>query len=255
MLSFNIFSRCTSLATHKKSQCKLNGNTETCVRARQRSYSSQPKERHLLLLSGGVESTTLLYDIVKQVGRSEAAEKVRLIFFDYAQRGAEMEWISSVKNAQNLGLSVTKFDLKPIGETLRSMQKSKLHVPIMHRNLPILSLAVSFAAQEDVSHIHLGITLDDQQKNYASASIAFVDAYQAMINSLGISIKVETRFSKLSKSQIIQLGHSHGLNYSSTYSCMLGHEKHCGTCMQCKARKQAFIDAGVPEAPDFYRSS
>jgi hypothetical protein len=32
-----------------------------------------------------------------------------------------------------------------------------------------------------------------------------------MINSLGINLKVETRFANLSKSQIIQLGHSHGL--------------------------------------------
>ena len=53
--------------------------------------------------------------------------------------------------------------------------------------------------------------------------------------------------------QVIQEGVQAGVDFSATYSCMKGSERHCGTCKQCKDRRQAFIDAGFPEPPDFYQ--
>jgi hypothetical protein len=50
----------------KKSRCKVTVDSLVDMRVLRRQYSSQAKERHLLLMSGGVESTTLLYDIVKK---------------------------------------------------------------------------------------------------------------------------------------------------------------------------------------------
>ena len=37
-----------------------------------------------------------------------------------------------------------------------------------------------------------------------------------------------------------------------SYSCMRGRAVHCGTCLQCVARRVAFVEAGVREPPEFY---
>jgi len=176
------------------------------------------------------------------------------MFVDYGQKAVHQE-LKAAKSVAKFFPNTTfvVFDLNAVGQTFRDLQvKSKLHVPIPHRNLPLLSLAVSLAAQEGATSIALATNLDDQSKGYASAKETFVRHFELASQDLVPNLQVRTPFVTLTKTEIIQRGYSCGLDYSITYSCMRGAEKHCGTCMQCQSRRKAFLDAGVTEPLHFY---
>jgi 7-cyano-7-deazaguanine synthase len=51
----------------------------------------------------------------------------------------------------------------------------------------------------------------------------------------------------MNKCEIVELGVRLNAPLAKTWSCYRGGEKHCGTCPTCRARKQAFRDAGEPD--------
>ena len=61
-------------------------------------------------------------------------------------------------------------------------------------------------------------------------------------------------YTNLTKADIIRHGAKLGIDYADTYSCYRGLEHHCGTCGTCTERRQAFIDAGVPDPTIYYLS-
>lgn len=55
----------------------------------------------------------------------------------------------------------------------------------------------------------------------------------------------------MTKGDIARIGARMGVEYADTYSCYKGGEKHCGKCGTCVERKEAFIEAGLPD-PTIY---
>ena len=45
-----------------------------------------------------------------------------------------------------------------------------------------------------------------------------------------------------------------GVDFDTTYSCLLGYPVHCGRCPQCRKRRMAFVEAGIAEPEGFYRA-
>ena len=64
-------------------------------------------------------------------------------------------------------------------------------------------------------------------------------------------VRVRAPLIELTKAQVIGLGHQMDVPYELTWSCYKGEELHCGTCPTCRARKQAFEDAGVPDPTQY----
>jgi 7-cyano-7-deazaguanine synthase len=58
----------------------------------------------------------------------------------------------------------------------------------------------------------------------------------------------------LTKTEVVARGASLGVDYETTYSCLLGYPLHCGRCPQCMKRRAAFHEAGYTEPEGFYRS-
>ena len=54
------------------------------------------------------------------------------------------------------------------------------------------------------------------------------------------NIDLHTPFQKITKADIAVIGNKLGVDFSKTYSCYKGGEKHCGTCGTCVERKEAF---------------
>ena len=54
-------------------------------------------------------------------------------------------------------------------------------------------------------------------------------------------------FTGISKTDIAKIGKELGIDYSKTYSCYKGEEKHCGKCGTCVERKEALRDAGIED--------
>lgn len=199
----------------------------------------------VLLISGGVESVTLLAQLV------DAGEPLQALFIDYGQRAAKLERQAAEGACARLGVELVTFDFASVGEQFRNVQSKKAHIPMPHRNLVALALGLSYATTLESTRLYLAANREDTTA-YASSSHLFIAQFRAMTAVLG-AVQLATPFIGLAKSEIINRGVALGVDYPSTYSCMLGYAVHCGRCAQCHHRKAAFHEAGFDEPADFYR--
>lgn len=202
-------------------------------------------KRSLVLFSGGVESSTLLGRELKE------GFDVVPVHIDYGQRGARMERLSCEAQAKARGLTLETLDASSLGEGFRQRARKDRDVPFPHRNLVILAIALSYAHERLCTRICLSINRDDTEDHPASTE-AFIESFRAMAVTLDKTFEIVTPLIGLRKHDVVLLGASLGVDFSKTYSCLLGGERHCGTCAQCLARKRAFRLANLPEPANFY---
>jgi 7-cyano-7-deazaguanine synthase len=55
----------------------------------------------------------------------------------------------------------------------------------------------------------------------------------------------------MTKGQIAARGKVLGIDYSETWSCYRGGDKHCGKCGTCVERREALAEAGIPDPTDY----
>lgn len=199
----------------------------------------------ILLISGGVESVTLLAD------RIDAGESIQAVFIDYGQRAAALEREAAENHCERLGVELVALDLASAGEQFRNVQGRKPHLPMPHRNLVALSLGLSYATSLGSSRLYLAANHEDASA-YPSASHIFLTQFRVLAGILG-EVKLLTPFIDQAKAEVIARGIELGIDYATAYSCMLGYPVHCGRCVQCTARKAAFRRAGIDEPAGFYR--
>lgn len=192
----------------------------------------------LLLLSGGVESATLLHRLANE-------GPVIPLFVDYAQRAAARERAAATAQCAALGLELETLELGSVSETFRRGLSWQPHVPLPQRNLVLLALALSFAEARRAGRICLALNREDTA-DYPSATTGFVADFVALAGGISV-IAVETPLIELDKAAIIRLGIDLGVDYSLTYSCLLGRPAPCGGCPQCLKRRAAFAAAGVAD--------
>lgn len=201
-------------------------------------------EGTVVLLSGGVDSAVLLHRVAR-------SGKTTPLFFDYGQRAAKQERAAARAQCTSLELELVCLDIASVGHTFAAEKQSKPHVPVPHRNLVLVSLALSYAASVEAAAVALSVIRDDVDW-YASASLGFLEALRELARTLDAAT-IETPFVAHEKAAVIADGKGLGVNFAQTYSCMVGHDLHCGRCHQCLARRNALAHAGVVEAEDFYR--
>lgn len=200
----------------------------------------------ILLLSGGVESATLLHQL------AQGGEQVQGLFLDYGQRGAGEERRAAESQCEPLGVELVVLDLARVGATFRRGQERKAHVPLPHRNLVALSLGLSYAANLGAKRLYLAANRDDA-RDYPSSSHSFLAQFRLLAGLLG-ETELRTPYLDLSKTEVVRRGRTLGVDFDSTYSCLLGYPVHCGRCPQCVKRRAAFGEAGVEEPARFYRA-
>lgn len=218
--------------------------TETSAAGRVLRPEPFPDGPVVVLVSGGVDSVTMLHLL-----RSQGLRLTGL-FVDYAQRASAREYEAAQHHAATLGVDLLRLDLTQAGQAFRSRQTAKLHIPLPHRNVVVLSLALSYAGQVHASAIATAVIADDVG-GYASASVAFLDAMKHVANALG-GVNLITPLIQLSKTEVIHAGIQLGINYAETHSCMRDNQRHCGRCTQCIRRRESFRLAQVAEPEDFY---
>ncbi|MFQ5657189.1 MAG: 7-cyano-7-deazaguanine synthase [Candidatus Methylomirabilales bacterium] len=203
-------------------------------------------QRSLVLVSGGVDSSTLLARELKE------GFDVLPLHIDYGQRGARMERLSCEAQARVHGLTVEILDASSLGQGFRQRARKDRDVPFPHRNLVILAIAVSYAHERFCTRICLSVNRDDTQ-DHPAATEAFIESFRATAATLDKRFAIATPLITLPKHEVVLLGASLGVDFSKTYSCFLGREWHCGSCGQCVIRKAAFSRAGMGEPEGFYR--
>lgn len=220
----------------------------------------------VILLSGGLDSATILA-LAKSRGFA-----CHCLSLDYGQRHRiELEAAARVAaslgaaNHRTLQLDLTQFggsaltDLAidvPTGGVLPGIPVT--YVPA--RNTIMLSLALAWAEVLEASDIFVGVNAVDYS-GYPDCRPEYIRAFETMAN-LATKAAVEGRHLSLhaplidlTKSEIIRLGSTLGVDYSLTISCYLADAegRACGSCDSCRLRRAGFEAAGIID-PTPYRS-
>ena len=225
------------------------------------------RTRAVVLLSGGLDSTTVL-----ALARSEG-RLVHALTFRYGQRHAvELEAARRVAEAYGVaGHIVADIDLRAVGGSALTddidVPKDRLDaadgVPVTYvpaRNTVFLSFALAWAEVLEADEIHIGVNALDYS-GYPDCRPEFIAAFERMANLAtkraaedGHPVRVCAPLIALSKREIVELGLRLGVDYALTASCYdpAGDGAACGHCDACLLRLRAFADAGARD-PVRYR--
>jgi len=221
----------------------------------------------LVLLSGGLDSTTLATYCCKQYG----AENVHGLFVSYGQMHCEREEGSSQLVADDLGLEswsrlVIPFDFLSLessgltGEAVipdedysEIVGLSPSYVPF--RNGTLISLAAARALQIGADIIALGVHADDAENwAYPDCTPEFVGAMSnAVYVGSYFKVRVIAPLVYMSKADIVRMASRLGAPLHLSWSCYHAGELQCGGCPTCRSRKDAFKIAEVVD-PTVYET-
>lgn len=214
-------------------------------------------KKAVVLLSGGMDSTTALY-----IAKSQGYE-VYAISFNYGQRHfKELECAkiisekADVKEHIIVNTNMDAWGGSALTDTSISVPDSNIHngkIPITYvpaRNMIFLSFAASYAEVIGAQDIFIGVSEVDYS-GYVDCRQEFIDAMENAINfgtvcavEEGKKIKIHAPLVCMTKSDEIKLGIKLGVDYSLTWTCYRGEELACGTCDSCSLRLKAFKEAG-----------
>src|SRR5690348_16467397 len=219
----------------------------------------------VLLLSGGLDSTTLLAHAVHE------GFDVHAMTFRYGQRHAtEIE--AARRIATRYGIQhhvIADIDLRVFGGSALTSDiavpkdrdvssSSDYGIPITYvpaRNTIFLSFALAWGEVLEASDIFIGVNALDYS-GYPDCRPEYIEAYERMANlatRAGVEgrqrLTIHTPLIALTKAEIIQRGLALGVDYSQTLSCYDPSPAGlaCGHCDACLLRKKGFAEAGIPD--------
>jgi 7-cyano-7-deazaguanine synthase len=203
----------------------------------------------VVILSGGMDSTTLLYDIINQ------GYEVYALSFNYGQR--------HVKELEMAKRTCEKLDIyhKIIDLDNGSMQGSSLTTPaiatphgrydeesmkatvVPNRNMIMLSIAAGYAISIKAEKLFYGAHSGDHTIypdcrpefiNVLAKAIMLADWYQVLL---------EAPYTNITKGDIVKIGLLLNVPFENTWTCYEGRAIPCGKCGSCQEREKAFKDA------------
>jgi 7-cyano-7-deazaguanine synthase len=230
---------------------------------------TEPKKA-VVLLSGGIDSTTVLA-IAKSEGYACHA-----MSFDYGQRHkSELEAANVIARVMGVETHIIqKLDLRAIGgSTLiseaevpkdRSESEMSGSIPSTYvpaRNTIFLSHALGWAEVLNAADIFIGVNALDYS-GYPDCRPEYIKAFERMANLAtragveGKHLNIRTPLIDLTKARIIQKGVGLGVDYSLTRSCYDPDTagRACGHCDSCQLRRKGFREAGISD-PTLYQDT
>lgn len=230
----------------------------------------QKNEKAVVLLSGGLDSTTLAF-YVHSLGYS-----ITTLSFSYEQRHKiELKAAKKVSdlidawehviietNMNAIGHS-SLTDSIPVPKGGKKLGEEN-YIPITYvpaRNLIFLSYAAALAESRDIFNIFLGVNSLDYS-GYPDCRPDFIDSANKTINLAtrvgreGNSIQIHAPLVRMGKKDIIEMGERLDVPYEYTWSCydpIIKDGKYypCGECDSCILRKKGFLKAGVNDPLEF----
>lgn len=202
----------------------------------------------LVLLSGGMDSTTALY----WARRDHSV--VGAVSFDYGSKHNVRELEMARWHCQHLGLPHDQVSLPFINQLFTSdLLQSGGEIPDGHyadenmkrtvvpfRNGIMLAIACGIAESRGAEALVIAAHAGDRAI-YPDCREPFMKAMaEAMCEGTYARIELLRPFIAMDKGGIACLGHDLGLDFSRTWSCYKGGGLHCGTCGTCVERKEAF---------------
>jgi len=213
----------------------------------------------MVLLSGGLDSTVLLYAI------STVENSVEAVGVDYAQRhNRELDFAR--QSCAKLGVPFTLLNFPSLGYALRTSSQTNPAVPVPeghyaeesmkativpNRNMVLLALAGSLAIDREMDRLAYAAHAGDHAI-YPDCREEFVDAMsKAFALCDWHKLELYAPFLKSPKGDIVRIGSGLGVPFKETWSCYKGGLKHCGKCGTCVERREAFKLAGVVDPTEY----
>jgi len=217
------------------------------------------KNKIVILFSGGMDSTTLLYSLL------DSGNDVYALGVNYGQRHAR-ELIAASEIAKKAGIPYEIADLRSIANLINTSSLTNKNIPVPeghyeansmkitivpNRNMILLSVAAGWAITLKATEIAYAAHAGDHAI-YPDCRPEFI---AAMVNAIQLAddlqVKLSTPFKTFSKADICKLGNKLRVPFDLTWSCYKGQDKHCGKCGTCIERKEAFELAKVQD-PTIY---
>jgi 7-cyano-7-deazaguanine synthase len=213
----------------------------------------------VVLCSGGMDSVTALHRAY------EEHEVAAVIGFDYGSKHNHRELPFAKQHAQQLGVRYEQIPLEFVNQLFDSdLLKSGGEIPEGHyeaenmkqtvvpfRNAVMLAIACGFAESVEAEGLVIAAH-DGDHAIYPDCREPFMQAMSdAMRLGTYAKIKLLRPFIEMSKADIATEGFRLGIDFSQTWSCYRGGEKHCGKCGTCVERREAFSLAGINDPTDY----
>lgn len=208
----------------------------------------------ILVYSGGMDSTTLLYKLLKD------GNEVKCLSFNYGQRHA-IELEQAKKTCAKLGIEHKIIDMSFMKDIAsNSALTGNTEVPHGHyedetmkltvvpnRNMIMASIAIAWAVNCDYHEVALGVHAGDHAI-YPDCRPEFIYALSSIAQIANFTrINIYTPFLLIDKGDIAVIGKELGVDYSLTHTCYEGKEIPCGLCGACQERKMAFEKAQLSD--------
>ncbi len=213
----------------------------------------------VLILSGGMDSTVLLYHLLAE------GVAVKALSINYGQRHSK-ELAQAAEICSEVGVYHQIADLRSISGLLAgsSLTSADIEVPEGHyaeenmkatvvpnRNMIMLAVATGWAISVKADSVSYAAHSGDHAI-YPDCRKEFADAMHTV---MGLAdwhpVKLHRPFVGMTKADIARRGHDLGVPFEKTWSCYKGLDLHCGRCGTCVERREAFEIAGLQDPTDY----
>ena len=208
--------------------------------------------RTVLIYSGGMDSTTLLYDLINK------GDEVLCLLVDYNQRHlTEIDHAERI--CHKLKIKYTRIHLPNTNVLMQgsSQTDKSVKVPegnydeptmkatvVPNRNMILLALAGAYAVSVKADRLAYGAHAGDHTI-YPDCRPEFVDAMTKAFKLCDWhTLDLYVPYLHLTKGEICKIGLKLGVPYGETYTCYKGLWNPCGKCGACMERAEAFAFAG-----------
>lgn len=212
----------------------------------------------LAVVSGGLDSVTLLHYLVKNASLSPI-----VLSFKYGQKHTKeidyaKEQVALLACSEHLII-----DLSLISPLFSASALVSEHIvipdidkvfgdpqPITYvpnRNMIFLSLAAAYAETQGVNDVYYGAQSHDMY-GYWDTTSEFLERLNRVFHlNRKTPIQIHAPFVEYSKTDILRAGLEMDVDYGRTWSCYEGDDIACGRCPACAERLKAFEEVGLPD--------
>jgi len=210
------------------------------------------------IISGGMDSVTLLYDLIKQ------GHEVKCLSFNYGQRHKK-ELESAHLTCAKLNVQHDVIDITSVTSFIsNSALTGDVDVPQGHyeeenmkltvvpsRNTIMLSIANGYAVNIEYDAVSTAVHAGDHAI-YPDCRPIFIDRLQKVFEINNFKpVQLLAPYLNIDKAGIVKKGLELGVDYNLSWTCYRGHDIACGKCGSCQERLESFNKNGVEDPLDY----
>lgn len=211
----------------------------------------------VIIVSGGMDSITLLHEYKDRIALG--------ISFDYGSNHNAKEIPFAELHCKRLGIKHITIPLEFMHKYFKSsLLEGADAIPEGHyedenmkstvvpfRNGIMLAIAAGIAESNGLDHVMIANHGGDHAI-YPDCRPEFISAMSSATSAGSYNgVTVIAPYTSITKGDIARRGKELGIDYTETWSCYKGGDKHCGKCGTCVERKEALRDAGIEDFTEY----